>query len=887
MPGEGQLKHVTQTPSSPAPKGSLSVLNAKSAALRGGSVFAICHSLMFRAFPAVVVCGGVTALADDRLVAVEGQGGAPHVRVMLVEPAPAAERPLRLAAAGPRSLSGVQAEHGLPIAGFNPDERALPVWERTQSAIIAHAAFVHTGIAGFDLPATLQQADEALDRAGTAVAAFFLATQGAAAQVSSGSWQVAAKSGLDRVGSSFIEPHELTAALAPIGQHEHSQERGRLHAPNSSPRIDYLPFSMEVEASEGSATTLSETTATGVLLTRSEPPLAITPFIPFQPVLYTGNGSHGGAGRRAPSMPADDFAINSVMPRPEDLEARSAQSPAYDDMPLSFANLLAGSGRESGAGLLPAHLFVSAGPDVSAERQLPAVDQVKSDDSHQGHFKRPVTSAPEDFRAGVASVHSGPLGFGASLNGAAAQTEAYYPDDLDRVQLKALVEMFRDRFEASEWDRNSRSHALEAYVPVSKLNAAGIPLSVDRVTDQLTLDLTAAQFSPSPAGSGAPAGNGSSGFFGMKQSLAATASAGYDSDPFLAPGGQGAAAASVRLQVAPSISRQGERNSFRLSGRLEHIEYLGSYDSLQNYGADFAATHKASERLEFDLGLLFNSDNLATNLSNPFFNSDLSPGTPVPPVGNDITILGQQQRRTSYGANGGLTYILSERDELRWALNARAERFGSNGLTDSDFVSQQLRYSRQVGEGFTVGAMVDAGLINFSDSALGNAKSVSPQLVASAPLSPLLKLSGSVGVAITRTEFGALKETSTALAGNLSLCRQGERSNLCINGSRQVLPSAIGGARVQTIGGLSYSFRLSERDSLRLNGSYSTASEPLAVAGGNLESINGSVRFERQINERLQFFASGGYLNASGNSQGNASNYQALVGITFNLGNTR
>jgi hypothetical protein len=86
---------------------------------------------------------------------------------------------------------------------------------------------------------------------------------------------------------------------------------------------------------------------------------------------------------------------------------------------------------------------------------------------------------------------------------------------------------------------------------------------------------------------------------------------------------------------------------------------------------------------------------------------------------------------------------------------------------------------------------------------------------------------------------------------------------------------------------MSYSYRLSERDSLQISGNYSTASEPLTVGAGDLESINGSVRFERQLDERFRLFVSGGYLNVSGNLQGNVSNYQALIGITFNLGNSR
>jgi hypothetical protein len=279
---------------------------------------------------------------------------------------------------------------------------------------------------------------------------------------------------------------------------------------------------------------------------------------------------------------------------------------------------------------------------------------------------------------------------------------------------------------------------------------------------------------------------------------------------------------------------------------------------------------------------------LATNLANPFFVDDLSPEAPLPPTGNDITVLGQGQRRTQFGADAGLTYTLSQRDQLRWTLTGRADRFDQGGLTESNFLAQQLQYSRQLDEGLSVGAILDASLIDFVGAAGGNARTVSPQLQVRAALSPRLEVTGSVGLAITRLEFDGLEETTTAFAGNLSLCNRGERSSICITGSRQVLPAAIGGALLQTRAGVSYSLRLSERDTLQLNGNYATASRPVSAIGpSDFESINGFVRYERQLDERLRLFVSTGYLNTSGNLPVDATSIQALVGITFNLGRTR
>lgn len=462
-------------------------------------------------------------------------------------------------------------------------------------------------------------------------------------------------------------------------------------------------------------------------------------------------------------------------------------------------------------------------------------------------------------------------------------------DGVTLVKIGALVEMLSGQFDIDELERIRSSDARLHYLSIDALQHAGIPVSYDRDKEALRLDTHFVQDNGgAQAGTGASdeGDSGSSGSIG-NQSLVATASVGFDSNPFLSDA-DSPEAVSVRLQLNPSITRSDGRSSFRASGRVEHIEYLGNYGSLQNFGADLSGLHKLNERLEANFAALFRSDILATDLTNPLSTGEgLDPGIPVVPGGNDVTILGQRQRRTQYGADTGLTFRPSERDEVRWGFAWRSDRFGSDSLSDSDFFSQQLRYSRQVNGDLAVGAIVDASIIDFTNGTFGDAQTLTPQALVVLSLSERLKATGSLGFALTRVETPAGNETTRAVAGNLALCYEGERSNLCLNGARQVLPSAIGGARVQTTAGLSYSLRLSERESLQLGGNYSTASQPLAALGNEFESINAFARYERRLNERAQFFVSGGYLDTSGNTAFDATNVQAVMGITIRLGSGR
>lgn len=457
------------------------------------------------------------------------------------------------------------------------------------------------------------------------------------------------------------------------------------------------------------------------------------------------------------------------------------------------------------------------------------------------------------------------------------------------VKLAALVDLLSDDFDPEELRRLQRSRAMQKYVSLDRISESGIPLVYEATSERLALETDLAHSSTGSSGE-AQGGSGASlsGLTsGSALSFDASASVGFDSNPFLSDR-QSPEAASFRLQLAPTIERSTARTSIRATGRIQHVEYLGKYRSLQNLGADIAATHRLTERLDINAGLLFRSDILATDLANPLINGDTSaPTIPVIPGGNDVTLLGERQRREQYGADAGLTYTPSERNEIRWSAAFRADRFATNELSESNFYSQQLRYSHQLNGAIGIGAVVNASIIDFTSAAFGDTQTVTPQALVTARLSERLNATGSFGVAISRVELPTGKETNTAFAGNLSLCYEAPLSRLCVNGSRQVLPSAIGGARIQATGGLTYSLRLSERDTLQFGGNYSTASQPLASTGDDFESINAFGRYERRINERMRLQASLGYLNTSGDNRIEASNFQALVGLSIKLGRNK
>jgi hypothetical protein len=839
------------------------------------SLLALAHALGFRVIPGLFVGCIAIAVPENELGALEGPKGTPHVRVML-DPHPGLDAPASAPRPGPGARSPGETAYSTrdresrPEIGYSEaftipvrDIAPAPIDARSGAALrdgvhqVRHGQANHAGIAY--LARNEADRDHAASASGPGLVSMRSDVAGTAPQPFSRA-DISVPSEAAGPAPGPLQPPEFwsvpTIAYAPVA-------------------LDFVPGQPEVTSGTAGESRGPNAPAPGLA---EELPTAAA----FVEISGATTPTPEGNGEIPPFGPVGVSDKNIL--RPEDLVIVPAAGIDADALPGTGPSDQAtgASGLIGGADI---------GITFAAADSAPSGETLQADLT--ARFGGSMASASAHL-GGAEFFESGnltPAGVVVStpLPGALAEAPAGATQAVPQViPLRTLVELLSEHFEPDELERFRKSPAIDAAVPVEELEEAGLQLAAGHAVDGAITGLAGMQAAPAVTTSGQSGSDGrGGGFAGLSQSLVATASAGFDSNPFLGSAND-ASAASIRFQLAPSLSRSSERDTFRLSGRVEHIEYLGNYRSLQNFGADLAGSHRATERLTIDAGLQFSSNVLATNVADPFFTDNLSPDAPLPPTGNDITVLGQGQRRTQFGANAGLTYTLSERDQLRWTLTGRADRFGGSGLTESNFVAQQLQFSRQLDEGLSIGALLDASVIDFTDAANGDAKTFAPQLQVRAALTPRLEVTGSVGLSFTRFDFGGLEETNTAFAGNLSLCNRGDRSNFCITGSRQVLPAAVGGALLQTRVGVSYSLRVSERDTLQLNGNYATASRPVTTIGPtDFESVNGFIRYERQLDERLRLFVSGGYLNTSGNIPGGATNIQALVGITFNLGRDR
>lgn len=370
-----------------------------------------------------------------------------------------------------------------------------------------------------------------------------------------------------------------------------------------------------------------------------------------------------------------------------------------------------------------------------------------------------------------------------------------------------------------------------------------------------------------------------------KGGVAVSASTGFDSNPFLSPANN-REVASFRLEVAPSVSISDEVSNLQVQARAEHIEYLGKFRSVQNLSTTVTGLYRVDARTEISANFGISSGiSLTDFLETPTLSA--LPDAPVFPnqVVNDITVLGRQTRRTSVFAGGGVIFRPSEYDQFSVSSNVNLQRYRRNsGLTDYDFSSQDISYSRRINDSLSLGASFGTSTGDFKRTPFGDVQTLSPRFVVQAKLSAQLDLNATVGAAFARVDTVLGNKDFTSFAGSSTLCYRDTRQNFCLNGQRQLLPTAIGDVRNQTSIGTNYSIRLSNRDTFQSNVNYSTASAPIAGRTGKFESVRINGRLERRLNERSQMFVAAGYVDSSDGIFGKRSNYQAVVGITVRFG---
>jgi len=256
----------------------------------------------------------------------------------------------------------------------------------------------------------------------------------------------------------------------------------------------------------------------------------------------------------------------------------------------------------------------------------------------------------------------------------------------------------------------------------------------------------------------------------------------------------------------------------------------------------------------------------------------------------DIGLFGLRSRRNLARLSGDLSVGLSSRDSLTFSAYAEAARYKANTpLGNYDAFSGSVGYSRQVTDRLRVGVRASASTFNYK---VDNSKSrVFPiEVTVSGRLSEQWTIDGAAGATfINNNSVGSTSKTS--LSGNLSLCRRGQRTTLCILGARQASPTGFIGTQYVTSAGLNWSTRLNERSNLSFSADYSkvgVGSVPLAAARAfQSEFAQAVVSYDRRISQRLRLVASANYRQLLSDSTGRPKDFGGQIGISYRLGDPR
>lgn len=335
---------------------------------------------------------------------------------------------------------------------------------------------------------------------------------------------------------------------------------------------------------------------------------------------------------------------------------------------------------------------------------------------------------------------------------------------------------------------------------------------------------------------------------------------GYATNPLLAVG-ESAGRTFGRIGARLVHQRRSVRSSTLLSGYVENSTYTGSYGSTQLAGLaarhEFAASEKVS--VYGDVNASYDEGGqLATRLvtvptiEQPITDLPSLPGAPL-----DYYSLTGRTYHLSGQLGSRIKTSLRDSATVRGGYSRTARR-GTGFDSDQSDLFGSAGYDRQLSERATVGAMVTARTSHFEadgDEPDGDTRVITPQITGSVLLSERTRVAGAVGVSIAKVETGTTSESSVGLAANVSLCRTGEFDLLCGAVSRDQQVATVAGPANSLAASLTYSRKLSARETLALSAvaaRYSGGSpvDPDLQIHSN-RSISASVVYTRTLSSRL------------------------------------
>ena len=312
---------------------------------------------------------------------------------------------------------------------------------------------------------------------------------------------------------------------------------------------------------------------------------------------------------------------------------------------------------------------------------------------------------------------------------------------------------------------------------------------------------------------------------------------GYGSNPHLVEDDNaGALLAGIRL--APQIQTRTATSTSTLSGYYDYTGYTGRYSHSDSFGVNARHEQMFSPTLSGDIYAGYIDS----------FNALFEPLDAI----DEVTI-GRRQRAVSGG--GGLVYTPNGRDT--WSVSGYGSHtfYPSNDPRISDYTTYggTLGYSRLLSEATSVG--VQFAVRQYDSELYSHSTSYQPSLTLRHRLSSSWTVDGHVGAIFQRSGFAGLSSHSTSLGFGANLCRQVPRSTLCFGGSRDTMPSGLGGLRTDTRATASFDYKLSERSSISTSATYghSESASFLALTDQDYGIVRGA--YNHRLTERLSIGA--------------------------------
>jgi len=352
--------------------------------------------------------------------------------------------------------------------------------------------------------------------------------------------------------------------------------------------------------------------------------------------------------------------------------------------------------------------------------------------------------------------------------------------------------------------------------------------------------------------------------------------------------------ASGTVQVRPRLTYDSSVTQVDLTALAQGKAYADRYDFEDNYGVSVGISHRASERIQLRAtGAFTSSVARGSDLFPRVFPGDgpALPETPGPLPIDDITTLGQRGRTNALSLGSGVDYTIDARNRLTFDNTYQRLTFDQPNASDYSIFQGEARYTRVLTESTSVGAIVGYQISDYTDPLTSDARTVLGLASVSHRLDEAWSLSASLGVNRTRSEgtVGRPSRTATTLASRATVCRRDSREALCIEFRRQPQPAAFGGVRNSTAASVNYNYRLSERETITLGGSYSRtggfddAVAPLQPA--TFVGVRG--RYDRRLSQRLTAYAEASVDRIYRSDLSVEPRKRIGVGISYTFGRTR